>query len=75
MEKRLSMLLVIQTLQMRGRAYARDIARRTGMKNEEAIAALLELEKRGKVEQVNGYWWLHVVLETPATGRTKRNVH
>ncbi|MDK9606635.1 hypothetical protein [Lelliottia wanjuensis] len=72
MEKRLSMLLVIQTLQMRGRAYARDIARRTGMKNEEAIAALLELEKRGKVEQVNGYWWLHVIFEAPAAGRGRK---
>lgn len=72
MERRLSMLLVIQTLQMRGRAYARDIARRTGMKNEEAIAALLELEKRGKVEQVNGYWWLHVVMDAPATGRGRK---
>lgn len=52
--------LVIRTLQLRGRAGARDIAGRAGITNADAIGTLLELEKRKKVEQSNGYWWLKV---------------
>lgn len=63
MEMREKMELVIRSLQLRGRAGARDIASRTGMTNEETINALLELEKRKKVDQANGFWWLAVVLD------------
>jgi predicted Rossmann fold nucleotide-binding protein DprA/Smf involved in DNA uptake len=62
MEMRLCMLLVIQELQLKGRAYARDIARQAGIENGDAVKALVELEKRGKVQQANGYWWLYVEL-------------
>ena len=70
MNKREQMELVIRTLQLRGRSGAREIASRAGMTNEEAIGALLELEKRKKVQQANGYWWLFVELgEEPGRKR------
>ncbi|SAF45827.1 hypothetical protein [Enterobacter kobei] len=62
MDMREKMVLVIRTLQLRGRAGARDIACRAAMTNEETIATLLELEKRKKVDQANGFWWLAVDL-------------
>lgn len=62
MDARARMELVIRTIQLRGRAGARDIACRAGMTNEETIGALLELERRKKVDQANGYWWLAVEL-------------
>ena len=62
MDARARMELVIRTLQLRGRAGARDIAYRAGMTNEETIGALLELDRRKKVDQANGYWWLAVEL-------------
>lgn len=46
---------VVRALQLRGRAGARDIACRAGMRNEEVIEALLGLEKRKKVDQSNGF--------------------
>ena len=53
---------VVRALQLRGRSGARDIACRAGLRNEEVITALLDLEKRKKVEQSNGFWWLAVEL-------------
>lgn len=62
MEKRLRMLLIIQELQLKGRAYARDIAKSAGLENGETVSALVELENLEKVQQANGYWWLRVEL-------------
>lgn len=62
---------VVRALQLRGRAGARDIACQAGMRNEEVIAALLDLEKRKKVDQSNGFWWLAVDLEE-TSGRKRK---
>lgn len=62
---------VVRALQLRGRAGARDIAFRAGMRNEEVIAALLDLEKRKKVDQSNGFWWLAVDLEETSERKRK----
>lgn len=62
---------VVRALQLRGRAGARDVACRAGLRNEEVIAALLDLEKRNKVDQSNGFWWLAVDLEEK-TGRKRK---
>ncbi|HEY4437088.1 MAG TPA: hypothetical protein VGN40_13100 [Lelliottia sp.] len=54
----MSVKLVIQTLKNRNMAFCRDIARSSGITEEETITALLHLEQDGMTAQRNGYWWL-----------------
>ncbi|CAM4032897.1 MULTISPECIES: hypothetical protein [Lelliottia] len=58
MDKQTCTQLVVQTLQLSGKAPAREIATRSGIDNSSSIFALLALETQGKVQQLNGYWWL-----------------
>lgn len=58
MDKQACIQLVEQTLQLSGKAPAWEIATRSGIDNSSCIFALLALEKQGKVQQLNGYWWL-----------------
>lgn len=51
-------LLIIETLKKREKLTGAGAAKETGLKNEEAITALKDMEMRGLVTGLNGFWKL-----------------
>lgn len=62
---------VISALKLIGRSTCSAIAGVAGISNAEAIKELFELQGKGLVQQLNGYWWISGRCDSKPTKTNK----